>query len=250
MKNYYAALLTTAVIACTAIAAGATSPSDARIVAAVKKTHVYRHDLKNDHIKVSAKDGVVMLTGSVSEGYHKTLASEAAFAQEGVASVDDRLEIKPGGPSAGSDEWLVAKIKTALLFHRSVSASKTKVDAKGGAVTLTGTVASQAQKDLTTEYVRDVEGVKDVRNDLTVASSPSEERRLEEKMDDASITSEVKVTLLFHRSTSALNTGVKTMNGVVTLSGKASSTAEKDLAEKIASDVKGVKNVNNQIKVN
>jgi osmotically-inducible protein OsmY len=41
-----------------------------------------------------------------------------------------------------------------------------------------------------------------------------------------------KMTLLYHRSTSALNTSVKTKNGVVTLTGKAKNASEKDLATK------------------
>jgi len=42
------------------------------------------------------------------------------------------------------------------------------------------------------------------------------------KIDDASITAQVKMTLLYHRSTSALNTSVTTKKGVVILGGKAS----------------------------
>ena len=42
-----------------------------------------------------------------------------------------------------------------------------------------------------------------------------------EKIDDASITAQVKMALLLHRSTSALQTTVKTKRGVVTLGGKA-----------------------------
>jgi len=55
----------------------------------------------------------------------------------------------------------------------------------------------------------------------------------------------VKTTLLFHRSTSALNTTVETKNGVVELGGKASNAAEKNLASKLVSDVYGVKKVVN-----
>jgi len=53
------------------------------------------------------------------------------------------------------------------------------------------------------------------------------------------------MTLLYHRSTSALNTKVETKDGVVTLHGKASNAAESDLATKLAKDVHGVKGVKN-----
>ena len=53
------------------------------------------------------------------------------------------------------------------------------------------------------------------------------------------------MTLLYHRSTSALKTSVTTKNGVVTLSGKAKNAAEKDLAAKFVKDVNGVMEVKN-----
>jgi len=52
-----------------------------------------------------------------------------------------------------------------------VSAGKTEVDVKDGIVTLQGEATSQAQKDLTTEYAKDVEGVKEVKNEMTVTKT-------------------------------------------------------------------------------
>jgi osmotically-inducible protein OsmY len=81
---------------------------------------------------------------------------------------------------------------------------------------------------------------------MTVAkTSGKTPRTTGEKIDDASITALVKMTLLYHRSTSALNTKVETKRGVVTLQGKARSAAEITLATKFATDVYGVKGVQN-----
>jgi osmotically-inducible protein OsmY len=55
--------------------------------------------------------------------------------------------------------------------------------------------------------------------------------------------------LLYHRSTSALNTKVTTKRGVVTLQGKAGNAAEKDLTTKLAGDVNGVKVVKNHMTI-
>ena len=112
-----------------------------------------------------------------------------------------------------------------------------------------GEATSQAQKDLTTEYAKDVEGVKDVKNEMTVTKTSKKTQTAGEKIDDASITAQVKMTLLYHRSTSALNTSVTTKKGVVTLRGKAKNAAEKDLATKFANDVNGVKSVNNRMTI-
>jgi len=57
------------------------------------------------------------------------------------------------------------------------------------------------------------------------------------------------MTLLYHSSTSALNTSVTTKKGVVTLSGKAKNATEKDLATKLVTDVNGVRSVNNLMTV-
>jgi osmotically-inducible protein OsmY len=70
-----------------------------------------------------------------------------------------------------------------------------------------------------------------------------------DSIDDASITAMAKSTLLYHRSTSGLSTKVETLDGVVTLTGKAKNAAEKDLATKFVSDVYGVKMVVNNMTV-
>jgi osmotically-inducible protein OsmY len=141
-------------------------------------------------------------------------------------------------------------VKITLLFHRSVSAGETEVDVKDGIVTLRGHAVSQAQKELTTEYAKDVEGVKDVNNEMTVSKASNKTHRtLGKKIDDASITAQVKMALLLHRSTSALNTTVATKRGVVTVGGKARNAAEKDLVTKIVNDVNGVKSVKNEMTI-
>ena len=224
------------------------SKMDDRIESSAKKSYVFKTHLKGDDIKIQSMDGAVTLTGTVSEESHKSLAQETVASWPGVKSVDNRLEVKGERPAENSDAWLTTKVKTMLLFHKNVSAM-TEVDTKDGIVTLRGEAISQAQKDLTTEYAKDVEGVKDVKNEITVTKTPKKTRTVGEKIDDSSITAQVKMTLLYHRSTSALKTSVTTKKGVVTLSGKAKNAAEKDLATKFANDVNGVKEVKNRMTI-
>jgi osmotically-inducible protein OsmY len=70
---------------------------------------------------------------------------------------------------------------------------------------------------------------------------------MQEKIDDASITAQVKMALLFNRATSALKTSASTKDGIVTLSGKAANGAEKDLATKLVNDIHGVNSVVNDM---
>lgn len=203
------------------------SKTDERIESSARKSYVFKTYLKDDDIKIQSEDGAVTLTGTVSEESHKSLAKETVAGLPGVKSVDNRLEVKGSPPAANSDAWLSAKVRLTLLLHRNVSGSNTEVDAKDGMVTLRGEAASQAQKELTTEYAKDVEGVKDVKNEMP----------------------QVKMSLLSHRSTSALRTTVTTKRGVVTVGGKARNAAEKDLVAKLVSDIHGVKGVNNRMTI-
>jgi hyperosmotically inducible protein len=251
MKAMYCVALMVAAVALLATSMPVyASKMDDGIESSAKKSYVFKTYLKGDDIKIQSKDGVVTLTGSVSEESHKSLAQETVANLPGVKSVNNRLEVKGERPAENSDTWVHMKVKTALLYHRNVSGFNTEVNVKDGIVTLRGEAANQAQKNLTSEYAKDVEGVKDVKNEMTVAKTPVKpDKTVGEKVDDASITALAKMTLLYHRSTSALNTSVTTKNGVVTLSGKAKSAAEKDLATKYVNDVNGVKSVKNQMTI-
>ncbi len=226
------------------------SQTDDRIESSAKKSYVFKHYLTDDSIKTESKNGEVTLTGTVSEQSHIGLASDTVSGLPGVKSVDNRLVVKGEAPAEHSDTWIGLKVKTALLFHRNVSATKTDVNVTDGIVSLSGKASSMAQKELTTEYARDVEGVKDVKNQMTVAKNPAKpDETVGEKIDDASVTAQVKASLLSHRSTSALKTKVETTDGVVTLSGIAKNAAEKSLVTKLATDVNGVSSVVNNMTV-
>jgi hyperosmotically inducible protein len=248
--TYPLALLTATGILLVTTAPLRASETDDRIESSFTKTHVFKTYLKDDAIKTESKNGAVTLTGTVAEASHKSLAQDTIEGLPGVKSVDNRLKVKGESPAEHSDAWLSLKVKTTLLFHRNVSASKTDVFVKDGVVSLRGETSSQAQRELTAEYAKDVEGVKDVKNEMTVAKNPANpDETIGEKIDDASITAQVKSSLLSHRSTSALKTKVSTTQGVVTLSGIARNAAEKTLVTKLVNDINGVTSVINNMTI-
>jgi osmotically-inducible protein OsmY len=248
--RYLLALTVAAAIVFITSAPVRASESDDRIEASAKQSFVFKTYLKDDAIQIRSKDGVVALTGTVAEESHISLAQDTVAGLPGVKIVDNKLAVKGERAAKGSDAWLSTKVKTTILFHRNVSASQTQVNAKDGTVTLRGEANSQAQRDLTTEYAKDVEGVKTVHNEMTVSKTPKmPDATMGEKIDDASITALVKMTLLFHRSTSATHTKVDTSEGIVTLGGKARNAAEKDLVSKLVTDINGVKSVVNNMTI-
>jgi hyperosmotically inducible periplasmic protein len=230
------------------------SETDDRIESSFKKSYVYKTYLKDEHIKISSKDGAVTLSGNVADETHRPMAQDTAEALPGVTTVDNRIEFRGDRPAEKSDTWISMKVKAALLYRRNVSGTKTEVYVKEGVVTLKGVAADQAQKDLTTEYAKDIDGVKGVQNEITVSENletrgETRNERRGEKIDDASITAQVKGSLLAHRSTSVLKTKVTTNDGVVTVSGQAKNEAEKALVTKLVTDINGVQSVVNNMTI-
>jgi osmotically-inducible protein OsmY len=229
------------------VALFASSSNDRKIEDAAKASYDYRTVL-SDEVKIKANDGVVTLTGTVQDNDDKALAEDTVKNLPGVVSVDNQLEVKGTYPEH-SDEWVAMKIRGELLVKANVSAASTTVDVKDGVVTLTGNVQNRAQKDLTEAYVNDVANVKAVKNNLVIKALAPGDTTVSEDMDDASITSQVKYTLLAHRSTSALATKIVTENAIVSITGVAGSDAEKSLVTKLAQDTRGVKSVVNDMTV-
>jgi hyperosmotically inducible protein len=229
------------------IALFAVSATDQKIEEAAKASYNYRTVLE-DHVKVRSRDGVVTLTGKVQDQADKALAEDTVANLPGVLSVNNEIKIESDYPEY-SDAWMAFKIRSRLLVKGNVSATDTKVSVTDGVATLTGTADNTAQKELTGVYAKEIDHVKSVRNDIMVVEKPSPTETMGEKIDDASITSQVKYALLSHKSTSALKTKVTTNDGVIVITGEASSDAEKSLVTKLAQDVRGVKSVNNNMTV-
>lgn len=237
------------------------SETDDRIEASAKKSYIFETYLKDDSIKVNSEAGVVTLTGTVARDSHKSMAERTLEDMPGVKGVNNRLEVKGESAPENSDAWISSRVTSTLMFHRNVSGDATSVHTKNGHVTLGGVATSAAQKDLTGEYAKDVHGVKDVKNNMTVSKGTKHSDKtvtdkigekagdVKESVDDASTTALVKMTLLYHQSTSAANTTVSTTDGVVTVGGQAKNAAERDLVGKLIGDVHGVKSVVNTMTI-
>ena len=243
IKNLSALL----VLVASPLALFASSEIDRKIEDAAKASYNFRTVLE-DHVKVKASDGVVTLTGIVQDKDDRALAQDTVENLPGVTSVKNDITIKPTYPEH-SDAWIAFKIRTQLLVKANVSAATTTVAVKDGAVTLGGPADNLAQKELTEVYAKEIDWVKSVKNDMVVKEKLAVGETIGEKIDDASITSQVKYALLTHKATSALKTKVTTNDGVIVITGEASSDAEKSLVTKLAQDVRGVKSVGNNMTV-
>ena len=107
------------------------SQTDDRIQSSAKDSYVFRTQLKDDSIDVNSNDGMVTLTGTVSDESHKSLAQETVADMPGVKSVDNQLVINGQQPAENSDGWIGMKVKWALFFNRNVSAVNASVSTDG-----------------------------------------------------------------------------------------------------------------------
>ncbi|TDG08259.1 BON domain-containing protein [Paraburkholderia guartelaensis] len=75
----------------------------------------------------------------------------------------------PGYGGEASDTFITAHAKAALMAADGVNSSDVHVTTQRGAVTLTGTVPNEAQRDKAESVVHDLDGVVYVTNDLKVS---------------------------------------------------------------------------------
>ena len=90
------------------------------------------------------------------------------------------------------DAWITTKAKIALLTAKDVSGTAINVDTIDGRVTLQGKVSSAKEKAKAENAVRQISGVKEVRNLLQVVP---ESRQKTVKASDAVLKKQVEKTL-------------------------------------------------------
>jgi osmotically-inducible protein OsmY len=122
--------------------------------------------IQGANVQAEVRDGIVTLTGEV-EWQHQRANIERNIAHvSGVVNVISLIAIKPR--LSASD--VKRQIKDALEQHAEVEASKVRVEALNGMVTLSGTVDSLAEMDRIEDAVWAVPGVSKLVNNLYVAS--------------------------------------------------------------------------------
>ncbi|HEY8368573.1 MAG TPA: BON domain-containing protein [Thermodesulfobacteriota bacterium] len=193
--------------------------------------------LRANEIGVTAKDGIVTLTGWVDSYLKKWAAEEAAHRVRGVHAVANEIEVRLPGMVERTDADIAAAAVRALEWDALVPADRIDVTVSDGWVTLEGEVEWRFQKEDAEQVVRRLMGVRGVSNHLTVAPgvSPSD---LKEKIEQALVRS---------AKTDAERITVDVQGPRVILKGTVSSLAEKQEAERVAWGAPGVVEVDDQI---
>ena len=146
---------------------------------------------------------------------------------------------------------------TAFALNRHLSPFSIDVEIENGVAVLTGEVESEVDRDLAEQVALGVEGIREVDNQLKVEGETADRSTAGDsgaafstRFNDATTTATVKSKLLWNRNTEGLDINVGTRNGVVTLQGNTDSAESKELAERLARNTEGVRQVDNQLEVN
>lgn len=264
-KTAFASGMALALLALSGSAAAASTVSqdviEARQETQIWTTYALSPYLRANDLKVSVDDGKATLTGTVEEGVNKDLARQIALGVSGVTTVDNQIVVQPEYVAAVSterrygevidDATITSLVKSKLVWSKYTDGLATDVDTNRGNVKLTGTADSAAAKSLASQLALNTRGVKKVDNELVVtAPKPTLTDKTKvataeagRDVADGWISTKVKSMLLYSSNVDGSDIQVDTKNGVVTLSGKVDTGAERTLAIDLAKNVRGVKSV-------
>ena len=212
--------------------------------------------LSANDIKVSVREGKATLTGNVADDVNKDLARQIALGVKGIKAVDNNIEVptnymapaqsaERGFGEVVDDATITATVKSKMLWSRYVEGIKANVDTTRGKVTLTGTADSTEAKDFAAKIATNTQGVHSVDNQLVVGFEKSGgiARTMGADIADGWITTKVKSTFMYSRNVDGSDFAVSTNGGIVKLTGKTDSAAERAAAIELAGNVRGVKSV-------
>ncbi len=190
------------------------------------------------HIGVSVDNGVVSLLGAVDSFAEKWAAEDATKRVSGVRTVAQELTVKVLAEHARTDAEIAAAAQSALEWDIYVPKTViVKVD--HGAVTLSGPVGWNYQREAAARAVRHLTGVVTVHNFVSLQPQACAD----------AVKEKVQAALKRQAMVDAESIHVETSGGKVTLTGHASSWQNIEDAAAAAWAAPGVTEVIDQVKM-
>ena len=212
--------------------------SDSTLEKDVREELLFDPRVDDKAITVSAKGGVVTLTGAVASYAAKLAAYHDAERVSGVNAVVEHMDVSLPDMHSRNDADLAKAATAALRWDVRVPEGALKISVRDGWITLDGNVDWQYQRQAADAAVRYLTGVKGVNN--LIAVSPAK-RALDVKQH---------ITDALRRSaeTDAKEITVETAgSGSVTLRGKIHSWAEREEVNRAAWATPGVRTVHDEL---
>lgn len=219
------------VVSCVFVCAGAAqaakeapSISDDRVLRAIESELFEARGVSPNAIDLEVEEGVATLSGDVAHLLARKRAVRIARQTKGVRSVVNRLAVRDSGRADGKIQQDVVR---ALAADPATESWEIGVSVDEGAVTLTGSVESFAEKQLAATVAQGVRGVRELHNRIQVNWPPPER-------SDAEIVEEVRDRLAWDTRVDAALVDVSVDDGRVALSGWVGSAHERSLVRGLA----------------
>jgi len=193
--------------------------------------------LNATEIGVAVKDGVVTLTGTVSNYSKKFAAEDATWRVKGVKAVAEELEVKLGDGDLLTDSEVAANVINTLRWNTVIPDEQIKVKVSKGWVYLSGEVDWNFQKDAVMNAIRGLKGVRGVSNEITIKP----------RVQPADIKGNIRKALERKADLEANNIKVETIGNRVVLKGSARSWNERKAIAHAAWSTPGVALVDDEI---
>lgn len=195
------------------------------------------------HIGVAVRNGVVSLTGYVSNFAEKEAAERAARRVAGVKAIAEEIEVRLPNAQKHADDEIAERTTKMLSWDVQVPAYGIDVKVEHGVVTLTGKVTSYYQRAAAEADVRRLGGVKGVLNMIRVEPLPR-------AMGDPEVVqAKIEAALMRNAEIEASRIWVGIADGTATLKGQVRTWFERGAAEEAAWAAPGIRHVKNDITV-
>lgn len=190
-------------------------------------------------IGISAKDGIITLSGQVANFAEKSAAVRTAKRVSGVKAVADNIEVRLPGLSERTDADIARAAVNVLEWNIFVPHDRITVIVHDGWITLEGTVDWHYQKAAAEHAVHSLMGVRGVTNTITVKPT----------VTPTEIKAEIEEAFRRNAAFDAQRITVETDGRKVILSGHVRSWLEREEADAAAWAAPGVYEVENRISV-
>jgi osmotically-inducible protein OsmY len=240
------------------------SKSDEELREAVQGALLLDPRVDSPNIQVEAAGGTVVLRGSVASLRAKRAAEQDARRTVGVTRVVNRLEIQC---SSSTEDKIAAEIGKAFTRDPYLDRFDLTITVTDGTAHLAGTVDSPYEKHRADDVAANIQGVVDVKNEISVnydaayvfdpyvdddlAAGPGSERLPKQTSDktDEQIRDEIRSELWWSPFVDSDEVTVAVNGQVARLSGTVDSWSEREAAVKNAYDG-GAISVDNDLRVN
>jgi len=213
--------------------------SDSDLKKAILDELNWEPSVESAHIGVTAKNGVVSLTGNVDAYGQKSAAERAASRVKGVKAVVENIEVKISSDYQRDDEDIAAAAVDRLGWNSSIPEDAVKVKVEGGWVTLSGELTWQFEKTAAESEIRSLMGVIGVSNQILLKPGVS--------ANDVRNDIEKALHRSWYYDPNTIH--VAAHGGKVTLTGTVSTWNARQLAGSAAWSAPGATSVDNEIAV-